>query len=62
MQGRIKAIRAKAEYTQCYKRNHNCIVVSVFKLLIVRNILDKVLEVTNVCERLKEDRFVRRSC
>lgn len=56
MQGRIKAIRAKTEYT------HSCIVVSVFKLPVKRNILDKVLEVTNVCETLKEDKFVKRCC
>ena len=46
VQGRIKAMCEKAVYTHCCVHNLALVVVSAYKLPVVRNVLETVQEIT----------------
>lgn len=48
VQGRIKSMCEKAVYTHCCGHNLSLVVVSACKLPVVRNVLDKVKDVTQM--------------
>ena len=48
VQAHIKTLREKAVYTHCCGHNLSLVVVSAYKLPVIRNFLDKVQEVTQM--------------
>ena len=48
VQARIKVLCEKAVYTHCCGHNLSLVVVSACKLPVIRNVLDKVQEVTQM--------------